>query len=433
MTAPACPRGPSAGCTASLRVRTVTSRPGSAPLRRAWPSRTGRRHPRRHDQPRRGQQDGRPARAHPHHRLGGRRAAGRGWASPGSCAAACGRSRPWPARPTGSPPVTSPTGSARRIPAPRWAAWARRSTGCSARIEASVEEREASQELTRRFFADASHELRNPLASLRANAELYQQGALAERPQVDEAMRRIALEAQRMSGLVDDMLRLARLDQHPGQRARPGRPHRPGPRVRRAGPASPTPSGPGTPHRARPDDRRRRGAAAPGHRQPARQRLRAHPGRHRRHHHRRRARRHRHRSRSATTAPASRPTSSPRIFDRFYRGQRPLALPGSGLGLAIVAAIAAAHHGTAQAAPNHPHGLRHHPHPPRHHPLKPGALGPHHEQRIHHRPRQVNSKPRIHSLLLRSSGTSEHPGRPRDRQSFRERPAPCHPCFVNPF
>src|SRR5262249_20157229 len=90
--------------------------------------------------------------------------------------------------------------------------------GMLTRIEASIHEREASQELTRRFFADASHELRTPLASLRANAQLYQQGALPRRPQVDEAMRRIALEAQRMSRLVDDMLRLARLDQHPDQR-----------------------------------------------------------------------------------------------------------------------------------------------------------------------------------------------------------------------
>ena len=93
--------------------------------------------------------------------------------------------------------------------------------GMLTRIEASVSEREASQELTRRFFADASHELRNPLASLRANAELYQQGALQEPHQVDEAMGRIAHEAQRMSALVDDMLRLARLDQHPGQHAEP--------------------------------------------------------------------------------------------------------------------------------------------------------------------------------------------------------------------
>jgi two-component system, OmpR family, sensor kinase len=72
----------------------------------------------------------------------------------------------------------------------------------------------------RRFFADASHELR-PLASLRANAGLYQQGALPHRAHIDEAMRRIGLEAQRMSGLVDDMLRLAWLDQHPGQQHDP--------------------------------------------------------------------------------------------------------------------------------------------------------------------------------------------------------------------
>src|SRR5262249_14758165 len=58
--------------------------------------------------------------------------------------------------------------------------------GMLGRIEASVAEREASQQLTRRFFADASHELRNPLASLQANAELYQQRAIPGRPDVDE-------------------------------------------------------------------------------------------------------------------------------------------------------------------------------------------------------------------------------------------------------
>jgi len=45
------------------------------------------------------------------------------------------------------------------------------------------------------------------------------------------------------------------------------------------------------------------------------------------------------------------------VFDRFNRGSAPSPRPGSGLGLAIVAATAAAHHGTAQATPNHPHGL----------------------------------------------------------------------------
>jgi two-component system, OmpR family, sensor kinase len=48
----------------------------------------------------------------------------------------------------------------------------------------------------------------------------------------------------------------------------------------------------------------------------------------------------------------------PRIFDRFYRASAPSARPGSGLGLAIVAAIAAAHGGTAEARLNDPHGLR---------------------------------------------------------------------------
>ena len=90
-----------------------------------------------------------------------------------------------------------------------------------ARIEAGLHEREASQQQMRRFFADASHELRTPLASLRANAELYQQGALGSPDQVDEVMDRIVLETRRMGRLVDDMLRLARLGQHPGQSREP--------------------------------------------------------------------------------------------------------------------------------------------------------------------------------------------------------------------
>jgi two-component system OmpR family sensor kinase len=86
------------------------------------------------------------------------------------------------------------------------------------RIHASVQEQQAGQERMRRFLADASHELRTPLTSMRANAELYEQGALTTRAEVDEVMRRIRVSAQRMGTLVDDMLQLARLDQHPEQR-----------------------------------------------------------------------------------------------------------------------------------------------------------------------------------------------------------------------
>jgi two-component system OmpR family sensor kinase len=93
--------------------------------------------------------------------------------------------------------------------------------GMLARIEADVHEREESQQQMRRFFGDASHELRTPLASLRANAELYQQGALSSPDEVDEVMDRIVVETRRMGRLVEDMLRLARLGQHPGQSSEP--------------------------------------------------------------------------------------------------------------------------------------------------------------------------------------------------------------------
>jgi signal transduction histidine kinase len=46
------------------------------------------------------------------------------------------------------------------------------------------------------------------------------------------------------------------------------------------------------------------------------------------------------------------------IFERFYRAGAGASRPGSGLGLAIVAEVAAAHGGTAEAAPASPHGLR---------------------------------------------------------------------------
>jgi two-component system, OmpR family, sensor kinase len=80
---------------------------------------------------------------------------------------------------------------------------------------------ETSQQQMRRFFGDASHELRTPLTSLRANAQLYQQGALQDPDEVNEVMDRIVLDTRRMGRLVDDMLRLARLGQHPGQSQEP--------------------------------------------------------------------------------------------------------------------------------------------------------------------------------------------------------------------
>ncbi len=78
---------------------------------------------------------------------------------------------------------------------------------------ASEAEARASEERMRRFVGDASHELRTPLTSIRGFAELYRQGALPERSDVDRAMSRVEGEASRMGLLVEDLLLLARLDQ----------------------------------------------------------------------------------------------------------------------------------------------------------------------------------------------------------------------------
>lgn len=87
-----------------------------------------------------------------------------------------------------------------------------------AQIEAAFDARTRSEERMRRFVADASHELRTPLAAIRGYGELYRMGALTEKDQVDDTMRRIEQSATRMGGLVEDLLALARLDAD-----RPGR------------------------------------------------------------------------------------------------------------------------------------------------------------------------------------------------------------------
>ena len=77
--------------------------------------------------------------------------------------------------------------------------------------EAAARESEARM---RRFVGDASHELRTPLTSIRGFAELYRQGAVPAGPDLDRVMGRVEGEAARMGQLVDEMLLLARLDQH---------------------------------------------------------------------------------------------------------------------------------------------------------------------------------------------------------------------------
>jgi two-component system OmpR family sensor kinase len=75
-----------------------------------------------------------------------------------------------------------------------------------------LDQKEASDERLRQFVADASHELRTPLTSIRGYADLYQQGGLREPARLDDAMRRVTSEADRMASIVNDLLLLSALD-----------------------------------------------------------------------------------------------------------------------------------------------------------------------------------------------------------------------------
>ena len=82
-----------------------------------------------------------------------------------------------------------------------------------AQIEQAFADREASEVRMRQFVSDASHELRTPLATIRGYGELYRMGALRAPDEMDDTMRRIEDSATRMGALVEDLLHLARLDE----------------------------------------------------------------------------------------------------------------------------------------------------------------------------------------------------------------------------
>jgi two-component system OmpR family sensor kinase len=82
-----------------------------------------------------------------------------------------------------------------------------------AEIELAYAERVAAEERLRQFVADASHELRTPVTSIRGYAELFRRGASDRPADLANAMRRIEQEGQRMGELVEELLLLAWLDQ----------------------------------------------------------------------------------------------------------------------------------------------------------------------------------------------------------------------------
>ncbi|WP_249523472.1 sensor histidine kinase [Modestobacter marinus] len=110
-------------------------------------------------------------------------------------------------RMTGEAEVIGGSDLSRRLSAParldEIGRLARTLNGMLARLDAAICRERA-------FTADASHELRTPLAILRAEVELVRDRA--DDPSVRAALDTALAEATRLSGLVDDLLVLARAD-----------------------------------------------------------------------------------------------------------------------------------------------------------------------------------------------------------------------------
>lgn len=71
----------------------------------------------------------------------------------------------------------------------------------------------SNEYLRKDFISNVSHQLRTPLSIVRGYAELLAEGGLSESEQKEYA-RYIADEAQRLTNLTGDMLRLSRMDNH---------------------------------------------------------------------------------------------------------------------------------------------------------------------------------------------------------------------------
>jgi signal transduction histidine kinase len=82
----------------------------------------------------------------------------------------------------------------------------------AARLEAAAE-RQRDAEASRRYLVAAvSHDLRTPLASIRAMVEAINDGVVSDRETVGRYVQTIAGEVQRLSGLINDLFELSQLD-----------------------------------------------------------------------------------------------------------------------------------------------------------------------------------------------------------------------------
>jgi two-component system OmpR family sensor kinase len=219
----------------------------------------------------------------------------------------------------------------------------------SARL-ASERRLRASEQQLRQFVADASHELRTPIAAISAYAELFERGASEQKEDLERLLGGIRTETARMEHLVADLLLLARLDEgRPMERHSVDLVALCAEAVHTAstvGPEWPVTFEASTPVEMVGDATRLRQvmdnllANVRAHTPPGtRARVKVEPDD----------------GQVVVTVaddgPGMDPEESEHVFERFYRSDpsRSRTHGGAGLGLSIVSAIVAAHHGTVAA------------------------------------------------------------------------------------
>jgi two-component system OmpR family sensor kinase len=89
----------------------------------------------------------------------------------------------------------------------------------AASVAAAMDERRTTEARMRQFVADAGHELRTPLTVIAGYIDVLRRGAIEEPKVAKQILGTMALEKEHMRGLVDRLMRLARMDaERPPQR-----------------------------------------------------------------------------------------------------------------------------------------------------------------------------------------------------------------------
>ncbi|WP_336921292.1 PAS domain-containing sensor histidine kinase [Aquipuribacter sp. SD81] len=104
--------------------------------------------------------------------------------------------------------ITAIAVGARDVTEQRWLAATLDET--LARLQAAADEARAAEEAARRFLADAAHQLRTPMAGIRASAEALLRGVGGE--DADRLLVTLVRETSRAARLIASLLRVARLD-----------------------------------------------------------------------------------------------------------------------------------------------------------------------------------------------------------------------------